>query len=426
MILVLNTGSSSIKFALFEEAGDASAPGAEGKPRDEAPGPGGRRGDGTGASGPARLLPRLAGGIDGIGGEGRLRIGPQASPVAAADHAAALDATLGGLREAGVDPRHLSAVAHRVVHGGALTEPALLTPDTLARIAAAVPLAPLHNPHALAAIAAMRDRAPDLPQVASFDTAFHATNPPLATTYALPAAARAAGIRRYGFHGLSYAGMVRQFGPDLPPRLLALHLGNGVSLCAIRDGRSVATSMGYSPLSGPTMGTRSGDIDAAAVLRLAEAHGIEGAHSLLSRESGLRGLSGGTSDMRALLASDAPEAAFAVAHFCYWAARHAGSLAVALGGVDALAFTGGIGENAAPVRAGILAHLQWLGLRLDPAANDAARAGPAPLRIGGGTGGPGIWVVAADEERQIARDAQALLAGGGGGKRWPSPPGQDN
>jgi acetate kinase len=370
MILVLNTGSSSIKLAVFDHA----------------------------------LTVRVSGSIDGIGGVGQLILGSDRTGTTTRDHDEALALVLDALATQRIDTGTLTAAAHRIVHGGETGAPTRLDPTAMARIEAYTPLAPLHNPHALAAIRAMTARAPSLPQYASFDTAFHATNPAIATTYALPAALRGAGIRRYGFHGLSYAGMVRQFADALPDRLLALHLGNGVSLCAIHRGRSIATSMGYSPLSGPTMGTRSGDIDAAAVLRLASEHGIDGAQTILSQESGLKGLSGGTSDMRALLASDSAEARFAVAHFCYWAARHAGSLIAAMGGVDAIAFTGGIGEHAAPVRAQILDHLRWLGLDIDPAAN-AAHA----RRIDAPGSACTLWVVPADEERQIAIDALALI-----------------
>jgi acetate kinase len=200
----------------------------------------------------------------------------------------------------------LRAAGHRVVHGGRhLTAPALVTETVLAEIAAAAALAPLHNPHNLAAIRALRQRAPDLPQVACFDTAFHASNPEVALRYALPAAEEARGLRRYGFHGISYASLTRRLPAllgALPDRVLALHLGNGASLCAILKGRSVATTMGYSPLDGLTMGTRAGAIDGNAVLRLAERHGIDGAARILNRESGLLAL-GGHSDMRALRAA---------------------------------------------------------------------------------------------------------------------------
>jgi acetate kinase len=350
VILVVNAGSSSIKVQLFD----------------------------------IKLTSILTCDITGIGGPARRVIDDVAEPVEAPDHNAALDLILQSLEARGHGIDGLEAAGHRIVHGGAtLTAPVRLSPDVLQRIAECTPLAPLHNPHNLAAILALADRAPDLPQVGAFDTAFHATNPDVATAYALPADLRAEGIRRYGFHGLSYASMVEGFGSDLPPRLLAFHLGNGASLCAIENGVSVATSMGYSPLDGLTMGTRTGSIDGMAVLRLAEERGTGEAARILNRESGLKGLAG-TNDMAALLRRDDAEARFAVAHFCYWAARHGASAAAAMGGADALAFTGGIGENAPAIRNDIAARLGFLG--------------PLP-----------VHVVAAEEERQIAREVLRLL-----------------
>ena len=352
MILVVNAGSSSIKVEVFSP----------------------------------ELVSLLTASVSEIGGAGTLRCGDDDMSLAAPDHATALKAILGALERRGHPLASVTAAGHRVVHGGAaLTAPAPVTPAVLCAIEACIPLAPLHNPHNLAGIRALVAARPELPQVACFDTAFHAGNAPVATTYALPRAARDAGLRRYGFHGISYASVVTHFGADLPARLLALHLGNGASLCAIRDGRSVATTMGYSPLDGLTMGTRSGALDPAAVLALAAEHGIAETGRLLNRDSGLRGLAG-NSDMRALLARTDDAARFAVEHFAYWAARHAGSAVVAMGGIDAVAFTGGIGENAAPVRDRIMDHLSFLG--------------PLPHHV-----------VPADEERQIARDTVALTAG---------------
>lgn len=350
MILVLNAGSSSLKVEVFD----------------------------------LDLTSVLSGAITAIGTDGRLSLGKGVRDVTTANHAEALRLMLNALAEAGITLDRLSAAAHRVVHGGTiLTEPAHVTPQVIAAIESVIPLAPLHNPNNLAAIQALQDAAPDLPQYASFGTAFHATNPDVATRYAIPQTQVDAGIRRYGFHGLSYANMVAEFDADLPSRLLALHLGNGASLCAIKDGKSIATSMGYSPLSGLTMGTRSGDIDGAAVLRISAALGEEETDRMLNRNSGLKALAG-DNDMRNLLNRDDDDARFAVEHFCYWAARHAGSAIVAMGGVDAAAFTGGIGENAAPVRDRIMAHL--------------ACFGDVP-----------VHVIAADEEKAIARDAIALM-----------------
>ncbi|WP_309664880.1 acetate kinase [Tabrizicola sp.] len=318
------------------------------------------------------------------------------------DHAKALAE---GLARAGVAVADLTAAAHRVVHGGgALLAPCRVTDTVLAGIEACVPLAPLHNPANLTGIRAVARLLPDLPQYASFDTAFHATNPEVAVTYALPLAERERGIRRYGFHGLSYAALVRVLaarGP-VPQRLLACHLGNGASLCAIRDGRSVATTMGYSPLDGLTMGTRAGAIDGNAVLRLAELHGVAGAAQILNRDSGLVAL-GGSNDMRRLV-----PAGLAVAHFIYWAVRHAGSMVAAMGGLDAVVFTGGIGENDHRVRAGMIAGLEYLGAVLDPVAN-AENAGV----LHDPASSVAIWTVPAQEERQIALEATVVMAGEG-------------
>lgn len=354
MLLVLNTGSSSIKLAVF---------------------------------GPD-LSEVLRGDIAGLGGgdnAAELTLGGATHEIAAETHREGLAALFKALPGAGLDKAALTGAAHRVVHGGdRLTAPVRIDAPTIATIRAMVPLAPLHNPPALAGIEAMAELLPDLPQFASFDTAFHASQPELATAYALPAEWRAKGIRRYGFHGLSYAGMVHQFGADIPERLLAMHLGAGVSLAAIKGGQSLATTMGYSPLSGPTMATRTGDIDGMAVLRMAEEVGVDEAGRILNKESGLMGLSGQTPDMRALLASDRAEDAFAVDHFVWTVVREAGALIAAMGGVDAVAFTGGIGENSAEVRGRIMERLSWLG--------------DLPMHI-----------VEAQEELQIARDAYGQM-----------------
>jgi acetate kinase len=351
MILVFNAGSSSLKVGVFDE----------------------------------RLEAKLRGQISGIGGAGRLSLGEISADITTADHAHAIDLLLVELERQGYPLSGFNAAAHRVVHGGeVLTRACRIDENTLRAIRACSTLAPLHIPPALAGIEALARRAPDLWQSASFDTAFHADQSDLATTYALPAAIRARGIRRFGFHGLSYTGLVESLGAELPKRLLAIHLGAGASLCAIRDGVSVATSMGYSPLSGPPMGTRSGDIDPAPVLRLAAEDGIAATEVMLNQHSGLRGLSGISADMKTLLADASPAAAFAVDHFCYWIARQAGSMITATEGIDAIAFTGGIGENSAEVRDRIMTRLGWLG--------------EVPVHI-----------VRANEERIIAKEAQALL-----------------
>ncbi|WP_299787000.1 acetate/propionate family kinase [uncultured Marivita sp.] len=377
-ILVLNAGSSSIKFALFNGA----------------------------------LALILSGIADSIGGASTLRIGDTCAEMAFADHAEALEAILDCLSARGFAPETLRAVGHRVVHGGAkLTAPMRVTEAVQDEIANCTPLAPLHNPHNLAPMKALARLAPKVPQFASFDTSFHATNPDVATRYAIPRIVETKGIRRYGFHGLSYASLVRRLpeitGQALPRRLLAFHLGNGASLCAIKDGQSVATTMGYSPLDGLTMGTRSGGIDANAVLRLVEDNGLERTKAILNHESGLLGLSGGKSDMRKLMMDPSEDSAFAVDHFCYWTLRHAGSLMAALEGVDAIAFTGGIGENAKEVRARILRGLHWAGVAFDAERNDRNEA-----RLHQDDSPVSVWIVQAEEERQIAMDALRLLAEG--------------
>ncbi len=376
LILVLNAGSSSIKFAVFE---------------------GGRQAVLTGV-------------VSEIGGASTVTIGASTTQETIPDHGVAIERILSGLRGRGVSIWGLNAAAHRVVHGGAaLTEPVEITDRVLARIESCTPLAPLHNPHNLAAIRAVAKAAPDLRQFASFDTSFHATNPDVATQYAIPKSDQTKGIRRYGFHGLSYASLVKRL-PEvskepLPDRLLAFHLGNGASLCAIKGGKSVATTMGYSPIDGLTMGTRCGGIDANAVLRLVELHGLDETKSLLNNQSGLLGLSGGKSDMRRLMMDTSAASAFAVDHFCYWSARHAGSLVAAMGGVDAIAFTGGIGENALGVRARVLQQLGWMGVVMDPDANHKGRK-----RLHAASSKVGVWVIPAEEERMIAEDALRLMS----------------
>lgn len=365
-VLVVNAGSSSVKVAVFDAA----------------------------------LVPRGAAAVTEIGGAARLG----AQPCAAPDHRAALEVALRALGAG-----RPVVVGHRVVHGGAsLRAAALVTDEVEAAIDACVPLAPLHNPANLMAIRALRALMPEVSQVAVFDTAFHTTNPEEAVRYALPPQAEALGLRRYGFHGISYAGLVERLpalsGRGVPHRLLALHLGNGASLCAIRDGRSVATTMGYSPLDGLTMGTRAGGMDGNAVLRLAEVFGVDGAARILNREAGLLGL-GGASDMRALHGAGTPEAQFAVSHFCYWAVRHAGSMIAAMGGVDAVAFTGGIGENDAAVRAAILSGLEWAGVTFNGAANERGA-----VRLHESGGHVAVWIVPAQEERHIAAEALRLVA----------------
>ncbi len=359
LILVVNAGSSSIKTAVFDIAGaEVARASAEGTGR------------------------------------------------------AALDDIIDALAAQGVALRDLAAAAHRVVHGGTdLTGAMRITDKVRTDIEACIPLAPLHNPHNLAAIDLITQRAPGLPQYASFDTAFHTSNPEVAKRYALPAEAEALGIRRYGFHGSSYASLVRTFpeatGTALPARVLAFHLGNGASIAALKDGISVATTMGYSPVSGITMGTRAGEIDANAVLRLVEEFGFDRAREILNHQSGLLGLSGHSADMRSLEADDSIKSRFAIDHFCHAAARQAGNLMMAMGGLDAIIFTGGIGENAPNIRAQILQSFSWCRAIVNSKANNGNET-----KLHDAGSDISIWKIPADEERQIMIDACRVMQSG--------------
>jgi acetate kinase len=291
------------------------------------------------------------------------------------------------------------AAGHRVVHGGDRhAAPVLLTPPVIAELERLCPLAPLHQPHNLAGIRAVGALRPALPQVACFDTAFHQTQPELARLFPLPRALSDAGIKRYGFHGLSYEYIARRL-PSLPAlagrrKVIVAHLGNGSSLCAMQDGRSVASTMGFTALDGLMMGTRTGSLDPGVLLYLMEERGMtaNGLTQLLYKQSGLLGVSGISHDMRTLLASNEPRAKLAVDLYVYRAAREIGSLAAALGGLDALVFTGGIGEHAAPVREAILRASAWLGIDADRARSRVA-----------------VAVVPTNEEEMIATHALELL-----------------
>ena len=304
----------------------------------------------------------------------------------------------------------LIGTAHRVVHGGMRhAGPALVDDALLDELEALAPLAPLHQPNDLAAIRALHAALPDCPQVACFDTAFHRSIAPQTRRFPLPEAALPAGAERFGFHGLSYqhvAGEMARLAPGCR-RVVALHLGNGASLCALHDGVSVDTTMGLTPLDGVPMGTRSGALDPGLLLALME-QGWDFARlvDLLYRESGLLALSGISSDMRLLLASSDPRAAEAVEFFAWRCAQALAAMAVSLGGLDAVVFTGGIGEHAAPVRERILRHCAWLGISLDPAANaaSATRITAAGSTVSG-------FIVPADEERVLATQALGLLQG---------------
>jgi acetate kinase len=386
IILVLNSGSSSIKFSIF--AVD-------------------QRGRG--------LALRYRGQIDGIGSdprfvaddaEGRC-LTDEPLPGGPADHGdhEALLPVLHAWIEEHTDQLRVVAVGHRVVHGGdRFAGPVVVDTEILDHLEQLAPLAPLHQPHNLAAIRAVGRIAPHLPQVACFDTAFHQTHPRIAQLYALPRELSATGIKRYGFHGLSYeyiATLLPGFlGHRETGRAVAAHLGNGCSMCAMRDGRSVATTMGFTALDGLPMGTRCGAIDPGIILYLLTERGmsVSDVTDLLYHRSGLLGVSGISNDMRKLLAAGSPEGAEAVDLFVYRIGRELGSLAAALGGVDVLVFTGGIGEHAASVRARVCADARWLGVRLDSAANQAG--GP---RISAADSPVSAWVIPTNEELMIAK-----------------------
>ena len=334
----------------------------------------------------------------------------------------ALTRLIGGLTDAERDG--LTGVGHRVVHGGRRFSDAVVVDDAVLReLRRLVPLAPLHVPANVRGLEVARDALPDLPHVAVFDTAFHQTMPPVAYRYAVPESWYADHhVRRYGFHGTSHrfvsARAAELLGRPLREvKLVTLHLGNGCSATAVDGGRSVDTTMGLTPLEGLVMGTRSGDVDPGVIGYVARQEGVAASAVLeaLSSRSGLLGLSGLSNDMRTLCdAADegAESAALAVAVFCYRAAKAVGALAVALGGLDAVVFTGGIGENSADVRRGVLERLGVLGLQLDADANAAhGRATGGRIDSGGagpGTGGPAALVVPTDEELVIARDTAAL------------------
>jgi acetate kinase len=305
----------------------------------------------------------------------------------------------------------VAGVGHRVVHGGTkFTEPTLVTKDVVASLKELCPLAPLHQPHNLAAIEAIQAAAPHIPQVACFDTAFHQSQPHLAQAFALPRELTDGGIKRYGFHGLSYefvSARLRTVAPEFADKkIIIAHLGNGASLCAIHEGRSVATTMGFTAVEGLVMGTRCGSIDPGVLIYLMDERGLDarGLESLIYKKSGLLGVSGISSDMRTLRKSDDPRAREAIDLFVYRIVREIGSLSAALGGLDGIVFTGGIGQRDVMTRREVVAGCAWLGVSLDEEANSGGegRIDDAYSRIP-------IWVLPTDEERVIARHTAALL-----------------
>ena len=387
-ILVLNAGSSSIKFALYPAA---PVPGED--------------------------ATAYHGEIEGIGHALHLLV-RDARQKSLADRAVSGPAThhqgLSALLEwlsAHSENIDIAAAGHRVVHGGQhYAQPVRITPAVLRDLELLVPLAPLHQPHNLEAIRALGKLHPDIAQVVCFDTAFHAGQPDVAATFALPRALTGKGVKRYGFHGLSYEYIASilpaHLGPGADGKVVVAHLGNGASMCAMRNRRSVATTMGLSVLDGLVMGRRCGALDPGVVLYLMDCERMSSAEiaHLLYEESGLLGVSGISDDMRDLLKTDDPRAREAVALFVYRILRELGSLAAALGGLDALVFTGGIGEHSPEIRARVCEQAEWLGLALDAAANEAG--GPSISR---GDSRVSIWTFATDEELVVARHTRALL-----------------
>lgn len=386
VVLVINTGSSSIKFSAFEMASETLV---------------------------------LRGSMDAMSnapvfqaksGSGEVLETRDWGAGNALAHEAAIAFIADFLRSHGSGHR-LAAVGHRVVHGGMdFSGPVRVDGAVLRALEALCPLAPLHQPHNLKPIRALLEQRPELPQVACFDTAYHRTQPGLAQAFALPADIVERGVRRYGFHGLSYEYIASAL-PGLDPiaakgRTVVAHLGNGSSMCAMLAGKSVASTMGFTAVDGLPMGTRCGSLDPGVILYLIDQLGMDtrAVQDLIYKRSGLLGVSGMTGDMRALLDSDAPGARLAVDLYCYRIARELGSLAAALQGIDALVFTAGIGEHAPAIRDRVCRHGAWLGIRLDPRANDGG--GP---RIGATDSAVAVWAIPTNEELMIARHTRALL-----------------
>jgi acetate kinase len=388
-ILVANAGSSSVKFQIFdvEDCG--------------------------------KLRRRIKGQMDGIGTRPHLRAsGPDGETLVdreydnsvVSDVPAALHTAGAWLRdEQRLEP---SAVGHRVVHGGPdYSSPVLINANVVARLERYVPLAPLHQPHNLAPIRSILSNLPHLPQVACFDTAFHRDHAAVADHFAIPQPLYAEGVRRYGFHGLSYEYIANRL-PEVAPevasgRVIVAHLGSGASMCALSGGRSIETTMGFTALDGIPMGTRPGQIDPGVILYLIEQKGMSGraVQDFLYRECGLKGLSGISNDVRELQTSSDPQATFALDYFCYRVGLNVGMLAAALGGVDAFVFTAGIGENSALIRARIAEQLAWLGAAVDEKANaaHASRISTSNSRIA-------LYIIPTDEELMIARHTFAILS----------------
>lgn len=390
VVLTLNAGSSSLKYALFARA----------------------------SAGP-KLVSR--GQVEGIGTDPRMIAKDAAGRVlsehrwpagARIDHEAFLEPLFAWLEDhLGADT--LAAVGHRIVHGGRdFSRPVVIDDAVLERLDELKPLAPLHQPHNLAAVRAVRAIRPGLPQVGCFDTAFHHDHADVVARFALPGVWHEQGVRRYGFHGLSYefvSGRLRELDPALAAqKVVVAHLGNGASLCALDNGRSVDTTMGLTALDGLVMGTRCGALDPGVILYLQQQAGlsVSAVETLLYEQSGLLGVSGLSSDMRSLLAASDPNAKFAIDLFVFRIVKETCALAGVLGGLDGLVFTAGIGENAPAIRAAVAGRLAWLGVELDPQAN--ARG---PGQISTAVSKAKVWVVPTDEEAMIARHTHEIMDG---------------
>lgn len=390
-ILVVNAGSSSIKFALFP------------------------------LTKPIAQRAFVAGQIDGIGAadtkliakdsHGNKLVNRTLSGVNgdSVTHDSAFNDLFVWFTEAYKD-FEIVAVGHRVVHGGDLySSPTIIKPDVLKHLQDFIPFAPLHEPHNIAGINAVSHLQPNVPQVACFDTAFHRTQPDVAQQFALPRSVTAKGVKRYGFHGLSYefiAQALPQYSHRAKGRVIVCHLGNGASISGMVNRRCVCTSMGFSTIDGLVMGTRCGTLDAGVIIHLLKSEKMtpDALEKMLYKESGLLGVSGISQDMRTLLASDTPEAREAVDLFCYRIVREIGSTVTATGGIDALVFTGGIGENSREVRRNVCEQLQWMGLRIDQDANAANE-----IVISTGNSLVDVLVIPTNEEWMIANHAQTLL-----------------
>lgn len=394
-ILVINAGSSSIKFAIYQK--DSSS---------------------------EELVADAAGQIEGISSQPRFTVKKPSDNVLvdreltveeARNHMGAITIIRAWLRDYFANGT-LLAVGHRVVHGGQhYLAPILINSTVLAELETLVPLAPLHQPHNLATIRALLETMPSLPQVACFDTAFHCTQPDVAQRFAIPERFVDEGVRHYGFHGLSYeyiASVLPMLEPALADaRIIVAHLGSGASLCAIHNGHSIATTMGFSPLDGLVMGTRCGNIDPGVLLYLMDRHNMDARalEQLLYHQSGLLGVSGISSDMRSLLASGDPRAEKAIELFVYRIGREIGSLTAALGGLDALVFTGGIGEHSAVIRTKVCRQAAWLGLELDDSANETTAT-----RISMDNSKLSAWIVHTDENLMIAQHTLQQITFDGG------------